>query len=333
MRRLLAIALLVPLAGAAAAERLADGVAAQVGSDIVLVSEVMQLAAPEAARALAGGAPNEELRQIHLDALEQLIERALIRQVVKRAEIGASEAEIDDAIDGIARENGITTEEIQKSVAAQGMPYDVYRERIRDEIERMKVISDVVAAKVRVSESEVRALYEEEIARQPEGGEQVDLNLIVVPAASDKREAHEAACRRAHEAQLRIAGGEAFETVAAEVSAVNPERGGAQGWVHESLMAGWMRDATASLEAGQVSAPIPTDFGCALVRVNDRRAFVALTYEQARPRLENLLREQRMSAEYQKFIEKIRAQTYIERKGVFAENAGANGTSSFGEGF
>jgi hypothetical protein len=40
-----------------------------------------------------------------------------------------------------------------------------------------------------------------------------------------------------------------------------------------------------------------------------------------------------MAAEYQKFIEKIRSQTYIERKGVFAEAAGNAGSSSFGEGF
>jgi peptidyl-prolyl cis-trans isomerase SurA len=334
MSRLLVVPLLVLLAvNARAVERIADGVAAQVGTDIVLISEVLEAAAPVASRAAAEGASNEELRQIHADVLEQLIERALIRQVVKRAEIGASDAEVDEAIAGIAAENNITPEQIQQTVESQGMPYSVYRERIRGEIEHAKVLNDVIAPSVRVSEDEVRDAYDEEIARQPEGGEEIELHLIVLAAQGEKPAERAAACRRAADAHARILAGETFETVARETSNVNPERGGAQGWVHESLMAGWMRSAAASLEPGETSPPLETPFGCALVRVDDRRAFVPLPYEQAKPRLHALLSERQMAAEYQKFIEKIRSQTYVERKGVFAEAGGNAGASSFGEDF
>jgi parvulin-like peptidyl-prolyl isomerase len=88
-----------------------------------------------------------------------------------------------------------------------------------------------------------------------------------------------------------------------------------------------------TLRTGAVSQPLETGFGCALVRVSDRRAFIPLSYEQAKPKLRNLLSERQMAAEYQKFIEKIRSQTSIERKGVFAEAAGNAGSSGFGEGF
>ena len=50
MRVLLAALLLAVVAGAVRAEQLADGIAAQVGSDIVLISDVMEAAAPTAAR-------------------------------------------------------------------------------------------------------------------------------------------------------------------------------------------------------------------------------------------------------------------------------------------
>jgi peptidyl-prolyl cis-trans isomerase SurA len=333
MVRLLVISLLLLLAPSARAEQMADGVAAQVGTEIVLVSEVLEAAAPMAARAHAAGASNEELRQIHAEMLEQMIERALIRQVVKRAEIGASEAEVDEAIAGIAQENGLTPEQLQQAVESQGMPYAIYRERIRGEIEHAKVLNDVIAAQVRVSENEVRAAYDEEIARQPEGGEEFDLHLIVVTAKGEKPADREAACALVSAAYERIAAGEPFRVVASEVSEVNPEKGGAQGWVHESEMAGWMRAAVKTLQTGAASQPLETGFGCALVSFSDRRAFIPLSYEQAKPKLRNLLSERQMAAEYQKFIEKIRSQTYIERKGVFAEAAGNAGSSGFGEGF
>jgi peptidyl-prolyl cis-trans isomerase SurA len=333
MRPLLAAVLLALVAGAARAqaEQLADGIAAQVGSDIVLISEVMEVAAPTAARARAAGAGDAELRQLYGEVLEQMIERALIRQVVKRAEIGATDAEVDEAIAGIARENGIAPEKIRQSVEAQGMPYAVYRERIRGEIEHAKVLNDVVAARVRVSDEEVRALYDEQLAKQPQGGEELDLRLIVVTTQGEEPGAKTVACAQAAEARARVMAGEPFEAVARAVSEANPEQGGAQGWVHESQLARWMRPAVASLPPGGLSELVESDFGCAVVLVEDRRAFVPLPFDKAKPRLHQMLAEQRMAQEYAKFVDKLRSQTYIEKKGVFAD-AGAQAPPA-GEGF
>lgn len=319
MRPLLAALLIALVAGAARAEQLADGIAAQVGSDIVLISEVMEVAAPTAARARAAGAGEAELRELYGEVLEQMIERALIRQVVKRAEIGASDAEVDEAIAGIARENGIAPERIRQSVEAQGMPYALYRERIRGEIEHAKVLNDVVAARVRVSDEEIRALYDEQITKQPQGGEELDLRLIVVTRKGEEPGAKTLACAQVSEARARVVAGEPFEAVAREVSEANPEAGGAQGWVHESQLARWMRPAVESLQPGGLSELVESEFGCAVVKVEDRRAFVPLPFEKAKPRLHQALAEQRMGEEYAKFVEKLRSQTYIERKGVFAD--------------
>jgi len=319
MRPFLAALAFALVPGLASAEQLSDGIAAQVGSDIVLLSEVMEVAAPTAARARAAGAGPAELRELHEDVLDQMIERALIRQVVKRAEIGASDAEVDEAIAGIARENGITPEQIQQSVEAQGMPYGLYRERIRGEIEHARVLNDVVAARVRVSDEELRTLYDEQLAKTPEGGEELDLRLIVVTRENDEPEAKAAACAAVAAARARIVAGEPFEAVAREVSESNPEQGGAQGWVHESQLARWMRPAVEGLQPGGLSERVESDFGCGLVKVEDRRAFVPLGFEQAKPRLHQRVAEQRMAEEYKKFIEKLRSQTYIEKKGVFAD--------------
>jgi peptidyl-prolyl cis-trans isomerase SurA len=250
--------------------------------------------------------------------LEEMIERALIRQVVKRAEIAASDAEVDQAIAGIARENGITTEKLQQSVEAQGMPYPAYRERIRGEIEHAKVLNDVVAARVRVSDEEIRTLYDEQLAKQPQGGEELDLRLIVVTPKGEEPGARATACAQVAEARARVVAGEPFDAVARQVSEANPESGGAQGWVHESELARWMRPAVEGIGPGGLSEQVESDFGCAVVFVEDRRAFVPLPYDKAKPRLQQRLFEARMAEEYAKFVEKLRTQTYVEKKGIFA---------------
>ena len=170
MKTPVAAALTLLLAAAAAAQEIVDGIAAQVGSEIVLISDVQQIAGPSERRMREAGAKDGDIAMMRAEILERMIERALIRQMVRRAELDATEAEIDDAIEGIAKENGLSVEQLKESVEAQGLPFQSYRERIRGEIEHAKVINGMIAARVRVEEKDIRALYDEEYGDQPAGG-------------------------------------------------------------------------------------------------------------------------------------------------------------------
>ena len=73
--------------GPRADEVLIDGIAAQVGSEIVLLSDVQELARPVEQRMRAAGVSEDEIRNMHADALERLIEAKLIESVVHRLEM------------------------------------------------------------------------------------------------------------------------------------------------------------------------------------------------------------------------------------------------------
>ena len=85
-----------------------DGIAAQVGTDVVLVSEVDRVAKPIEAKVREQGGTDQDVAMLRSDILDKLIERKLIQIVARRAEIEATEFEIDDAVNSIAQENGIT---------------------------------------------------------------------------------------------------------------------------------------------------------------------------------------------------------------------------------
>lgn len=322
-RALAALATLLAMGFAAAAPGadLVDGIAAQVGGDIVLVSEVTQVAAPAEAQLRKRGAAERDLAVLRAEILERLIERALIRQVVRRAELAATDAEVDEAIAAIASENDLRPEQLRESVESQGLPFDAYRERIRGEIEQSKVINGMVAARVRVEEREVRALYEKEFSNQPTGGEEVHLRHVLVAFDPDEPAAKRAACSRVERALARIRAGEPFEALAEEISEVNPGRGGDIGWIHVSSLARWMVEALAPMQPGETSDVLETAFGCNLLQLLERRPWEPISYERAREALRRELFNDRMATEYDKFMESLRKQTYIERKGVFAEAA------------
>ncbi|MCZ6785377.1 MAG: SurA N-terminal domain-containing protein, partial [Proteobacteria bacterium] len=314
-------------AAAGAAEEVIDGIAAQVGTDIVLISEVNQMAAPVEERMRNAGAPPGEVARMRADILDRLIEGRLMADVVRRLELGASDAEVEDAIAGIAQDTGISVAQLQRSVASHGLTMDEYRAKIRDEIERSKVLNTMVRSRVRIEPDEVQALYAREFGDQPQGGEEVHLRHLLVAYGAELHRDQVTACNAAEEARAEIADGRAtFAAVARRISDANPTSGGDMGWIHEKDLASWMVPAVKKLgDAGGISDVIETGFGCNLLEMVGRRDFQPVTFEQARPRIENLLMRQKMEVAYGEWVETLRAQTYIERKGTFSD-AGAPGS-------
>lgn len=313
-----ALAALLLSAPAGAAE-LVDGIAAQVGSEVVLVSEVDEMVKPIESRARAQGATDADIEALRSEALDRLIERHTISQAAKRAELDASDGEIDDAIASIAEENGITVEQVKKNVAQGGLSWDAYRAKIRGEIVNAKVVNGMVRSKVRVSDEEVRRVYDEKYAKvMGSGSEEVHLRHIVVTFGKERKRTEAEACGQVKDAAAKIKSGASFEEIAAKISEANPERGGDAGWVPVQAMPGWMVDATRGLEGGEVSDVVRMPFGCNLFQVAERRKLEKKSYEQVKEQLRNMLVEERSEGEYRKFMEKLRSQTYIEKRGSFA---------------
>jgi peptidyl-prolyl cis-trans isomerase SurA len=301
--------------------QLVDGIAAQVGSDIVLVSDVRNLVGPMEARFKGAGASGAELAAVRADGLERLIERALIRQVVRQSELEATEIEVDAAIAAIAEENDLSMEQLIATVEAEGLPYEVYRERIRGEIEQSKVLQGMVASRVRLEETDVQAAYDERFENQPAGGIEVHLRHVVVPYESDDLTERSGVCLIAEKARARLARGDAFGEVLLDLPPLSAQGSRDLGWIHQALLASWMAPPVVRLEPGGVTEVISTDFGCNVIELVDRREFEPKTYDEVRNQLYDLLFAQKMQEEYLEFMEKLRKRTYIERKGIFADAA------------
>ena len=72
------------------------------------------------------------------DEVAALIEARLIDLVVRQLEFLASKTEIDNAIESIASDTGLSLAELTESVAGYGLTFEDYRLKIKSEIERAK---------------------------------------------------------------------------------------------------------------------------------------------------------------------------------------------------
>ena len=144
----------------------------------------------------AAGAPESEIAKLRANALDQLIEGRLLARVVKQSDLHASDADVDETIAGIAKENGLTVEQLKASVTSHDIAYADYREQIRQELERRKVVQTMIASRVRVDEEDLKRLFAEKYAKQPAGGETVHVRQILIVFGPEAGRDQKQACQR-----------------------------------------------------------------------------------------------------------------------------------------
>lgn len=258
-----------------------DGVAAVVGNQVILVSEVM--AGANQARA-SGAQVNSarELAKLEKDILDQLIEVELLVQKAKLEKVEAAEPDIQRQVDETekrARANFKSESEFRDALKEAGFgSLDDWRKLQGDQVRRQQLQRDVVQklrrdgkmTAVNVSEREVTEAFEENRTKLPRKEARVGLRQIVVPttpsaAAKARARAKVDSLRAALEAHP-----EDFESMAKRES-MDPgsrELGGDLGWNRRGRMVPEFDRMMFALNPGVVSPVVETTFGFHIIRVD-----------------------------------------------------------------
>ena len=285
-----AAAFTAPLAkaqpAAPAAPRTADYIVAVVNQELVSNAEVEQRIArirEEAARSKTQLPPTAELRKQILDVL--IDERV---QITYARENGPKidEAELDRAVGNVALQNQMTLVQLRARLQQQGIAYNTFRNNVRDQLLTERVREREVNARIRIANDEVDALIDK---RRATAGNAVQLNiaqiLVTVPdgAGIDVVAQRQ---KRAEAALLRVKAGEAFDTVAREVSEDgNKAQGGVIGLRPADRLPDLFVEAVKPLKDGEVAAALlRSGAGFHVIKLVERQAGSAFTVQQTRAR-------------------------------------------------
>jgi len=91
-------------------------------------------------------------------ALNRLIDKKLTEQKIKELDIKVSEEEYGQAIEDVKKQNNLT-QEPWLLPCRQGLSFDQYKAQLKEQLERLRLMSQEVRAKVVVGEKEMREYY------------------------------------------------------------------------------------------------------------------------------------------------------------------------------
>lgn len=292
-----------------------DSIVAVVNKSVVLRSEVEgvldQMMQAEPVPPGADVAKAREARRAEI--METLITEKLLEEEVRKLRIDVTDAEVDRVVKGTMQEHGLDEDKLKLALQRQGLTLDEYKDGLKKQLTKMKIIQLKVKSRVQVNDQDVKSNYAQRKAL--DAGEfrvRARHILFLVPPGENGR-AQEA---RAQEAMARLQSGARFAELAKEISEDpgSKERGGDLGEFGRGEMVPEFERAAFGAEPGKVVGPVRSPFGWHVILVDERVALKAKPEEEALADIRKRLFEDEMEAQFRQYVEELKRNAFIERR-------------------
>ena len=151
-----------------------------------------------------------------------------------------------------------------------------------------------IAAKIELSEAEIRAFYDEHIVMFSEQ-ERVRASHILISVLESDEISQEKAQETMKLIYDRLATGESFESLAAQYSedTISGKQGGDVDWFSKGQMIESFETVAFEMEVGDVSEPVLSDYGYHIIKLTDKRGATQQPFMQVRRDVEATVRNMR----------------------------------------
>lgn len=262
---LLALAIVFPvhaqlLTPAASANQPLDRIVAVVNDEVILQSELNEALA-SVQQQYAGHADQlPPVNVLQQQVLNRLVLMRLQTQKAKEQGIHVSDADVDQAVQGVAQQNKLSADQLRTEVERSGTSFAAFRQQLADQITVQRLHQSVIKDSVSITDSEINNLLSSPTYK---AGEVHLAHIeISIPGGADAA-AIKAAQTKADQAISAIKGGMNFNAAAIRYSdASDALEGGDLGWRRLDEVPPAFADAIGSMKPGEVSPAMrgPTGF-------------------------------------------------------------------------
>ncbi len=291
-----------------------DSFAALVNARVITIGDVLEVFQPveqQLRDTYSGRELDSKLEAAFTNALNALIDRALILEDFAKSGGNLPDRAVDDHINEIIHDRFNNNQAaFLDALAESRMTLADWRAEMKDRLVVMILRRKEVNDRIAITPNEIRAVYDGNLDkyRVPE---QVKLRMIVIGkgvSANDERVKR----REAEEIRERLLDGESFSVVAKEVSeGPKAAQGGDMGWLEPTALKTEIRAAIAGLAPGQISPVIESAEDFYLVQVEARKNASVQPFEQVRDEIETQLRNDEGSRLYDAWMARLRNKHFV----------------------
>jgi len=297
-------------------ENVTNAIVAIVNDDIITLHDVHREAQPAVSEAEKKGALSDTARsKIRRTSLDRLIEKKLTEQKVRELNIKVSEEEIRQAIDDVRKQNNISSQEaLVTALAAQGLSFDQYRAQLQEQIEKLKLVSMEVRAKVQVGETEMRNYYAANLAKYTEEESFRARHIFFKTGEKATPDEIQRSKTTALSVLADAKGGKDFAELAKKFSEDPAARkdGGDLGSFKKGDMQPDLEKTILSLKPGEVSDLVTTPIGFHIIKLEARVAGTTKPFESVKAEIEEILYRNKSEERFSQWVKDLRDKASVE---------------------
>ncbi len=248
-----------------------DYVVAVVNEDVILNSQLEQAVDSIKRQIRASGNTPPTDTELREQMRERLIMQEIQSQRAAQRGIRVGDEELNQALEGIARQNGMNLRDFARALRNEGVDFLMVREQVRNELLTNSLRQREIDARVSVADREIDAFLAKTRKNDQATEYRLEHILISVPDGSTDV-VRDAARAEAEQVRQAIIDGASFSQMAISRSdATTALDGGDLGWRTAGALPTLFADEVDNMTVGSVSPVIETGSGFNLIRLADQR--------------------------------------------------------------
>jgi len=264
-----------------------------------------------------GGAVNPEmLKSMAPKIVNEMVNFMVLKELAAKAGYKPSAELVEKEFDKmLAKAPKEQIEMFKAQLKSQNMTMDDYKKKVSSDpkaqegIAVQKWVEENIISKIKIDEKDEKDFYEKNKERYNEP-EQVKASHILIRPADDKPESKAAAKKQAEEILAKLTKDPSLFEALAESDSACPsgkKAKGDLGYFPKGNMVKEFEDAAFLLEPGKLSGIVETQFGYHIIKVTDKKASRAVSFEEVKNDIEQQLKNEKVKAAVDAAIEKEKA--------------------------
>ena len=257
------------------------------------------------------------------EILVNTIDEMLLIQLGKEKGYRLTDEQFQNWLTNLRKEQNLQDDQkFQAALKQEGYTLDDLRKNVERSFLVQRVQQDEIGSKLSITEEEARQYY---LAHKEEFAETATVTLreifIEVPTTSQKGQqgvnvgADDEAQQKAEQVRARLAKGEDFAAVAAEVSASGSKaNGGLIGPFPVSDLSDQLKQMVQGMKPGDITQPLRGPKGYQILKLDTFKPASTQPFEAVRDLVADRVAESRQENEIKKFMARVRNQALIEWK-------------------
>ena len=245
--------------------------------------------------------------------LELLIDERIAQAKIQELGINVSEKQIDATIENIKKINRITHEDLIARLKSEGITYEKYHEKVKQDLERLNLINSEVKSKIIIREEQLSQYYDKHKEEFSSVGEVHLANIFLMKKDPKDEDEIQELSQKGETILARLRKGEDFVKLAKEFSqGPGANEGGDLGLFKTDQLEPLIRKILDNLPGGGISDLIVRPNGIQIIKLIERKEAKVKSFEEVKDAIYANLYNAEVNKRYTSWIKELRKSYYTK---------------------